>query len=143
VKARASIQTLFVLGFAVVSLLFTAGSALAQPEILIADVPFSFMVENTTLPAGTYEIQEVDPWEFVLSNAKGDVKVTFVTEPAERLSRASVGELIFNEYGGRHFLAKMWFPGAVDGYALTKTRTERALMKMTPPPIKTVPLKKK
>ena len=120
-----------------------AGPALAQPQILAAEIPFAFTVENATLPAGTYEIRQVDSWEFVLSDAMGVVKVAFVTEPAERLDRASAGELIFSVYGDKHFLSKMWFPGAMEGYELARPRAERALMKMAPAPTKSVPLKKK
>ncbi len=127
----------------IAALLGWVGFASAQPQILTAEVPFAFMVENTTLPAGMYEVQQVDSWEFVLSDAKGVVKVAFVTEPTERLDRASMGELVFNVYGDKYFLSKMWFPGAMDGYALARTRAERGLMKMTPAPTKSVPLKKK
>ncbi len=127
----------------IAALLGGTGLALAQPQILVADIPFAFTLENATLPAGTYEIQQVDSWEFVLSDAKGVVKVAFVTEPAEQLDRASTGELIFNVSGDKYFFSKMWFPGAMDGFGLAKTRAERALMKMAPAPTKRVPLKKK
>jgi len=72
------------------------GNAVAQTEMIIADIPFEFTVSNTTLPAGRYDITKVEPWEFVLANAKGDVKVIFQTEPTENLSTPKVFEVIFN-----------------------------------------------
>jgi hypothetical protein len=49
----------------------------AQPVVYTADVPFSFTVNNVTLPAGTYEIRQLmntEAWDFALSDAKGGVK---------------------------------------------------------------------
>jgi hypothetical protein len=131
---------LVILGLAVLG--FT-GSAFGQAETLMAKIPFAFTVENTTLPAGSYDVQMVSMWEFVISNAQGDVKVAFVTEPTERMTPPNTGLLEFNDYGNHYFLSKIWFVGDKDGFYIAKTTAERAFMKKGGTPTKTVPLAKK
>src|SRR6202008_3378256 len=43
----------------VLSLLLAAGSALAQSGAIRADVPFSFTVNGTTMPAGPYTVSQI------------------------------------------------------------------------------------
>ncbi len=108
-----------------------AGQAAAQTLVFIADVPFSFSVDNVTLPAGKYEITQrlnTDAWDFTISDAMGAVKVFFATESAERSDRAPAFELTFDEIGGRYFLSRMWLADTSDGFYITKSREEKALM---------------
>ncbi len=111
---------------------FLFGGVIAQEPprwAVVADIPFSFTVKDTTLPAGKYEIQKIEEWDFLLTTTKGDVKVQFFTEPTESMQPNPASELVFNEYGNAHFLSKIFFKGEEGGYYVAKTGGERAHMK--------------
>jgi hypothetical protein len=117
------------------------GSSFAQPidtdTIITADIPFSFTVENTTFPAGTYEIARVgagvaEPlsmFNFTIATAKGDVKTVFGTEPSQSTTAAPSYDLEFDDINGVHFLSKIWYEGDTQGYYLPKSRTELRALK--------------
>lgn len=143
---RGKILGVFVL--ALLALGFSPRGALGQEGslTLVADVPFAFMVENTTLPAGKYEIMQTaeDPLVWTLANAKEQVKVIFFTTAAEMMKPPRSYELTFDESGGQYFLANIWLSSEKDGFALTMTKAEMAMAKGKMNPKKErVPLKKK
>ena len=124
-----------VLGFLVLALLslgFGPRPASAQVGItIVADVPFAFMVDNTMLPAGTYEFIQTyeQPWEWTVNDAKGVVKVLFSTEPAEIMKPPRSYEATFDSVGGKYFLTNLWLGGDEDGYYVAMSKSEKALMK--------------
>jgi len=128
---KTRVSGIIILGFAALALL--AGEAAAQRIVYVADIPFSFTVNDVTLPPGKYEISQRlqigDSWDFLLMDAKGAVKVIFGTESAERMSRQPNAELSFDEIGGRYFLSQLWLADTTDGFYVPKSREERALMK--------------
>ena len=102
------------LSLAVLSLTLTAG-AYAQ-SIVKADVPFTFNVGASQLPAGRYQIKE-DPMRQLISirNVKtGDI----VTVPVQQdLYTAALPIMIFRNVGDRRFLARI--SEGIDGLNLT------------------------
>ena len=56
----------------------TAGSARAQSNVIEADVPFNFIVNNTLLPAGTYSLglDSMHPDMLVIRDWTKSVKAT-------------------------------------------------------------------
>jgi hypothetical protein len=142
---RPYLKELVLLSLAVAVL---AGLAQAQGmghDVLTADIPFSFTVEKTTLPAGKYEITQMgdQPWEWYISGPNGMVKVLFSTEPAEASSRPGANLLVFDVYGDKYFLSKIWLDGEQDGFYIAKLGAERAMMKKGMAKTHTVPIKKK
>ena len=125
------------------------GTGLSQEpmrDILTANIPFNFTVENTTLPAGTYEFTQTvaQPYTWYVSNAKGDVKIVFYTEPAEMVTRPGTFQIVFATYGDQYFLSRIWLEDQRDGFYIPKTRVERDMMnKGQKPVMKSVPIKKK
>jgi len=135
---------------AVVTLLLATGIAQAQGNIAyiyVADIPFSFTVDNVTLPAGQYEITQLmktDAWDFSIANAKGDVKVVVATEPAGRPDMARTFELSFDQFGDKHFLNTIWLADTPYGFYIPKTGEEKTMMKDgTSPKSRSVKLNKK
>ncbi len=63
----------------VLSLLLVAGSALAQNSI-VANVPFTFSVNRTTMPAGEYRISSVGTGDTLLIQS-GDMKAAKLVTP--------------------------------------------------------------
>jgi hypothetical protein len=115
------------------------------PAEIVADIPFSFMVNNMTFPAGKYEFREVseNPWEFEISTVKGDFKALFLTEPSQQVTPRKPTQLDFNQYGDHYFLSKIWLEGNEIGYYLGMMGIERKYMKKTAPMVKSVPAMKK
>jgi hypothetical protein len=124
-----------------------AGVAQAQlPVILVADIPFNFTIERTTLPAGKYEFQQLadSPWEWTVADAKGAVKVIFTTDPTDMLKVPKLNELVFDAYGDKDFfLAKVWIEGMEEGFHVAMPKAEKAIRKAMSAKSRNVPLQKK
>jgi hypothetical protein len=119
------------------------GTAAAQQAVITADIPFSFTVENTTLPAGKYDVEQITAWEFAITSATGQVKVLFFTEPTEAAMKPANYELYFDVMGDKHFLSKIWYQDDNWGYYLSKSRTERTYLKKEAIKVEKVAAKKK
>jgi hypothetical protein len=121
-----------ILILALLSLGLAYGNAVAQENavpIITANVPFSFMVGNTTLPAGAYDFENVGTWEMAVTNAKGDVKVQFFVEPTEFIQLPGAFELHFDVVGGKYFLSKIALQGEHWGFYVPKSAVERMSLK--------------
>ncbi len=125
----------------------TCGSGYAQANQIAvsADIPFSFTVQNTMLPAGKYEFvrSDADTWEFTVVNASGDTKVIFLTEPTDVPMASKLSELVFDVYGDKYFLSRINVDGEMGGFYLSKTSSERAYMKKEGMKTQKVPAKKR
>ncbi len=141
-------KILGVLVLVLLSLGFGAGSARAQQAAVtvVADIPFSFMVERTLLPPGKYEFAQTydEPWEWSVSDAKGMVKVLFSTEPAEMMNPPRSYEVTFDVIGGKYFLSNIWLASDSDGFYVAMTGAEKGMLKQgVKPKEERVPAKKK
>jgi hypothetical protein len=125
-----------VLGF--LALGFLPRTVSAQANVVTIDIPFAFMVENTKLPAGTYEIALVKNLIYRISNPKGDQKVMFTTEATTNPTPVASFTLVFNVYGDQYYLSKFFHQGKTSGYALIQTAVEKALAQKGPVTTKTI-----
>jgi hypothetical protein len=85
----------------------------AQTLSLRASVPFDFVVNGHTLPAGDYLISQVNAERFLtVRNVSGGATPIVVTISVPGTT-AAAGEasLTFHRYGSDYFLAQIW-----DGY---------------------------
>ena len=98
-----------------------------------AHVPFPFLVENTTLPAGDYTVSRVDSGEsaLVIQNQDKGTAVDFLTEAVETKSAdpPDNGSLVFDVVSGKHFLSEVWTTGTRTGWKLFPSRLEKQEMK--------------
>jgi hypothetical protein len=89
--------------------LATCGSAIAQQPSIKANIPFSFTVGNTWMPAGEYTITL--PMQHVVQLQSADH-----TKSAEIVSSQSYDEsrsgskLVFDKYGDQYFLRHVLCP---------------------------------
>jgi len=118
-------------------------TASAQAEHVSIDIPFDFMVENTKLPAGTYEISRVRTWDYRIATPRGDQTALFTTQTVKNPTRAATFTLYFNVYGDTYYLAKFFHQGEYSGYQLAPTEAEKALAAKIPVTVKTVTRKNK
>jgi hypothetical protein len=92
-----------------------------------ADIPFQFHVGNARLPAGKYVIHVLDNSDqsvMEISSPNGSTSALFEVRQAEANSAPTKTELIFNKYGNRYFLAKLFDEGNPSGSAVDKSRYE-------------------
>lgn len=103
-------------------------SASAQSRIAQATVPFSFSVNNTTLPAGTYFVSSVARNMLKITSAdhKHPNAVTFLTNDTGAVSQHGSTRLVFNAYGNEYFLRAIICPSnATDVTLPVSTQEEK------------------
>ena len=97
------------------ALLLTSLSNFARAEdetILTATVPFAFTVENTNLPAGTYRVSVVLPYETLrLERADGQASALAFFVPTSKPHGSETGKLVFDHIGDHYFLSQVWEQG--------------------------------
>jgi hypothetical protein len=101
---------------------------------LEVNVPFAFHAGNTKLPAGNYRIHMLDNSDLTvmeISSADGSTSALFEVQEAEANSTPAKTELIFNKYGNRYFLAKLFDEGNPSGSKVLESRYEKKISKAT------------
>ncbi len=117
-------------GFLVVSFLVVfAGTAMAQSAALKVDVPFAFVVNRDTLPAGSYTVTEVRPDLLFIEGSSASCYVTVIPNDSAKLGNAA--ELSFVQYGDARVLSQI--SGDDRGWNVPVSRSESTLANdMTP-----------
>jgi hypothetical protein len=120
----------------VLSLLMAAGSAFAQTLHVKGDIPFSFIVNKETLPAGQYDFKSLglsDGKIILVRNADGKAMTTVNNMRAESKDTCQQTKLVFTRYGTRYFLHQIWVAGDNAGQQLPKSpRENEVAMDYTP-----------
>jgi len=99
---------------------------------LEVDVPFQFHVGNAKLPPGKYTIHVLDNTDLTvmeITSADGSTSALFDVQSAEAKSAPAKNELIFNKYGNRYFLAKLFDEGEPDGSKVVESPYEKRISK--------------
>jgi hypothetical protein len=94
---------------------------------LEVNIPFHFHVGNAKLPAGKYRIHMLDDSNqavMEIISADGSTSALFEVQDAEANATPAKSELIFNKYGNRYFLAKLFDEGNPSGSQVLKSRYE-------------------
>jgi hypothetical protein len=103
----------------------------AQAQIIgdmEADIPFQFHAGNTKFPAGKYIIHLLDNTDqsvIEIRSADGTSSTLFDVRAAVANGEPAKSELIFNKYGERYFLTKLFEEGAADGNEVIESRYEK------------------
>ncbi len=126
-------QLLSFLVLSVLALSIFAGKAHAQIiGDLDVDVPFQFHAGNTKLPAGKYRIHVLDNSDLTvmeITSADDSTSALFQVEESDANSAPAKSELIFNKYGNRYFLAKLYDEGNPSGSKVVESRYEKQISK--------------
>jgi hypothetical protein len=128
-------KVLMTLAAMTVTLLMTGRASVyaqvTEPD-LEANVPFKFMVGDTSLPAGKYTIKRLDDEDqnvLEIRSADDRIAVAFLTESAQSDRTPTKSELVFDKYGNQYFLSQIWTEGDMNGNQLAKPRAELKLEK--------------
>jgi hypothetical protein len=93
-----------------------------------ADIPFQFHAGDAKLPAGKYIIRTVDNTDLTIMeiiSEDNSVSALFEVRDAEASAAPAKTELIFNKYGDRYFLAKLFDEGNPSGSTIAESRYEK------------------
>jgi len=117
------------------SLMAFAGRIPAHAQVvdaIEADIPFSFTVLNTTLPAGRYTVERVytvDPNVMEIRGSDAHSTAFVIVENAEIARAPERAELIFDRVGDQYFLSEIFEGGSNAGVSLPRSPAERQLEK--------------
>jgi hypothetical protein len=95
---------------------------------LEVSIPFQFYAGDAKLPPGKYTVHTVDSTDLTvmeISSADGSASALFAVRDAEANSTPAKSELIFNKYGNRYFLAKLFDEGNPNGNSVDESRYEK------------------
>jgi hypothetical protein len=113
-------------------LALTAISVSAQSVRSKINIPFNFIVDQKTLPAGEYTV-EPNRKDFdrvwLIQRSDSHASVYVMTTPGHASKTQEQVKLVFNKYGAQYFLSQIWTPGGSTGHELTMPRQERELAK--------------
>ena len=110
----------------------TSNAQLDSSAGIKANIPHSFVVNNTTLPAGTYMItvsdnDSADLNVLEIRSTNGKTAVFFDTEPVNVARKARQSELVFDKIGDTYFLSRVFMRGDEGGNQLLKSKKEKRL----------------
>jgi hypothetical protein len=114
----------------------SAGGIVANAQIdsgvtVEGNIPFSFVVGKTTLPAGRYELRALEQMQgsVILQNVNGKNSVTVETEAVQANVNRDVNksEFIFDKMGDTYFLSQVWLAGTDNGSQFDVSEAEKDL----------------
>src|SRR5215469_2486905 len=90
-------------------LVLVAAGANAQSLKVKADIPFSFVVDKATLPAGSYSIDALSSSSTGLVIRGNDTKenMLVMSNHAESFKASPDTHLVFHRYGDQYYLAQI------------------------------------
>jgi hypothetical protein len=106
-------------------------TAMNPNEVIKAHIPFEFVVDNTTLPAGDYTIRPLgtmDPSALEIQKVGDDHTVTFLTVGATTDKPLKSAEMVFDRVGDEQWLREILVPnhtGAEVAVSSSEKREER------------------
>jgi hypothetical protein len=107
------------------ALLFAAVYVFADAQITAADIPFSFIAEGKTYPAGSYRfvINDADRTMRIegIKSSKDSGIVPVLTRLAAR--PGSLSSVVFDAVGNDHYLSEIYLPD-MDGYYFKSAPTK-------------------
>jgi hypothetical protein len=120
----------FLLFAAALALLVTTAAS-AQTIGLKVSVPFSFIVNRSTLPAGEYSVRSVDDQGRVLAirGLTTNTANLVISNSCQTMKPVSQTKLIFHRYGDRYFLNQILVGGMNAGHELPANPREREVAK--------------
>jgi hypothetical protein len=103
-------------------ILLVAAPATAQAiKLTEFQIPFSFIIDGRSLPAGTYTIERLDQSKsetLIMKNSAGRTMRIFFTQRVEAEDYKEVALLVFNRYGDEHIFSQIWGTGERSGRQL-------------------------
>src|ERR1700730_151716 len=97
---------------------------------LVVNIPFQFHAGNAKLPAGEYRIHVLDdsnPTVMEITSSDGSTSALFQVRDTDVNATPGKDELVFNKYGNRYFLAKLFQEGSDQGRQVIASNYEKTV----------------
>ena len=91
-------------------MLLSAAAETQTTQMKVA-VPFEFIIGDTVLPAGYYDVHSIDPWggrELSIHSVTSKAGTLFLSNPCLSAKTSDSNKLVFYRYGQKYFLAEVW-----------------------------------
>ena len=113
------------------SAVMATNAQIESDATIYADLRHSFIVRDTTLPAGEYMIKVADDYNDLnvleIRSRAGHMAVLFDTESIQANRTPGKSELVSDKIGDNYFLSRVFLKGDESGNELPKSRMERRL----------------
>ena len=113
------------------SAVMTTNAQISSGTTLEVNIPHSFIVRDTTLPAGKYTVRVADDYANLnvleIRSVDRPTAVLFDTESVQLNGPAPNTELVFDKIGDNYFLSRVLLSGDESGSQLLKSRMQRRL----------------
>jgi hypothetical protein len=119
--------------FIALALALTMYASKAEAQLdgsLEVNIPFEFHAGEAKLPAGEYRIHVLDDSQLEvmeISSMNGSAHALFQVHNADANAASDKTELIFNKYGNRYFLTKLFEEGRSRGSQVIESRYEKTV----------------
>ena len=112
----------------ILTIVALSGLVNAQTRTMVkAEVPFEFVANGKTMPAGECIVSGPGDAQAILSIASGKARVYIVANSSESLAASAKTSLVFHKYGDRYFLAGINREGETRGYEVPMGSLEKEL----------------
>jgi hypothetical protein len=105
------------------------GIATAQGrDRLEAQIPFSFVLKDRTLPAGKYVVERTDPGRpniLTLTNVDKSVARVVLAQRVEKNNPSTASSLVFIKREGKLYLFQVWNVGSMNGAQIPSVLDKR------------------
>lgn len=116
-------------GITVLLLASLANVAAAQSAYRFkVEVPFQFVLNGQTLPAGAYVIERTDPARpniLTLKKLHGGIRRVIITQRVEKDKLSTASSLVFIQRKGEHYLFQVWTVAALNGNQIPVTPEQK------------------
>jgi hypothetical protein len=95
-----------------------------------ASVPFEFSLNQTSMPAGTYEVKSLNGQVLSVRNLEtGDARllIASVHVQASEATGTPHAKMVFHKYGDQYFLSQIWDGQSNIGIAFPESKREKEL----------------
>jgi len=96
---------------------------------IMVDVPFDFVVGNSMLKAGVYDLQKQESGILTLTSHDGEQRRFTFTIPGESNNDNRQPEVVFVRYGSESFLSKVFLSGDNECLVLPPSSREKVLIR--------------
>ena len=95
--------------FAIVAITIGSASAARADQLVVAHVPFAFIVGDSRLPAGDYVVKELDgdPSVIEIASAHGHQSMFTLTMESSAMETPARPQLVFEKFEDQYFLARV------------------------------------
>jgi hypothetical protein len=96
---------------------------------VLADIPFDFLIGNTTLKAGSYTVEQLQSGIIAFSSDDGKEHQFALTFPGDSDKQSREPRLVFIRYGSEAFLKRVFLSGNEFYHELLESSREREFIK--------------